>query len=39
MTGLVRLYQVQGYRIVREGLPDHDLDDFPRVFMEKRVDS
>ena len=38
MAGLVRLYQQQGYRIVREGLPEHGLDDYPRVFMEKRLD-
>jgi len=37
MTGLVRLYQQQGYRIVRQGLPEHGLDDYQRVFMEKRI--
>ena len=38
MTGLVRLYQRQGYRIIREGPPEHGLDDFTRVYMEKRLD-
>jgi ribosomal protein S18 acetylase RimI-like enzyme len=37
MTGLVRFYQRQGYQIVREGLPEHGLDDFQRVFMEKSI--
>ena len=38
MTGLVRLYQRQGYRILREGPPQHGLDNFTRVFMEKRIE-
>ena len=37
MTGLVRFYQRQGYQIVREGLPEHGMDDFQRVFMEKSI--
>ena len=37
MTGLVRLYRQQGYQIVGEGLPAHGLDDYRRVFMEKRI--
>ena len=37
MTGLVRFYQQQGYQIVSEGLPEHGLDDYQRLFMEKRI--
>ena len=33
----IRLYERQGFEIVRRGPPDHGLDDHPRVFMEKKL--
>ncbi len=35
MTHLIHWYTRNGFEIVREGLPEHGRDAYPRVFMEK----
>lgn len=37
MTDLVRLYEKHGFRVVKEGKPNHNKDDHIRVFMEKSI--
>ena len=37
MTGLVKLYEKHGFRIVREGPSDHGRDNLLRVYMEKEI--
>ena len=37
MTHLLKLYEAEGFREVRRGPPDHDLDAHTRVYFEKKL--